>query len=535
MSVRLLSESPSTDPDPQLWPGVLTHSHTYSGRADHGGAQQPPDSYTQIARWTARVGAAAVAMGSPWTPASVVSYGRYDGDERDTYYDPAFDKRALLETAEVAAMLDAANHRAGGRPLFFLDNETPKGRYGHMWWVGWNHDFPAWHDYDQDFDRWMVNEATRGDYSNEPMPYLRRPYLQILAEQRAAGALGFWAHPTSWWHGERGQFITNIAAEMPAHAIADGYLDGLVIMGYHPYRPQYLALWHDLLDRGYRVPGVAEMDVSLSDKTVWARSSALLTHVGQAAASLTLPNMIQGMAAGRMFVSSGPRVSLSVDGVDMGQVAPTAADRIHRVVVEVHGTHPGDGVGRLQLVGAGGHILWQRNHFDGGRLEFAMPGLAARGYLIARVFGVGDENRFWRDVRSFAVSNPVYLHGPGEGFNAPATTQTEIVIDAASEFVGGELHCETAGGQRLSVDTVSAGTIRVAMPASGRVRIISPTGRVRTDYLVNANAPLQDALRYLYRGRFLEDRPELQPGEVPPEVWPWERIAAAMAQVRLVY
>ena len=549
MVLRVLSETPCAAPDPKLWPGILTHSHTYSGKADHGGTQQPPESYAHMARWAQRIGAAAIAMGSPWTPATVIPHGRYDGAERDAYYHPEFDKHALVETAEVAAMLAAANHSdapppAPGQfpsPLFFLDNETPKGRYGHLWWVGWHHDFPAWHDYDQDFDRWMVHQAVAGDHAAEPMAYRRRPYMQILAEQRAAGALGFWAHPTSWWYGDRGQFITNIAAEMPVHAIADGYLDGMVIMGYHPFRPQYLALWHDLLDRGYRVPGVAEMDVSLSDSGVWTRR-ALLTHVGLAAgpaSCLTLPSIIQALAAGRVFASSGPGVNLTVDGYGMGEVAPTAPDRLHRIVIQANGARPGEGVGRVQLVGPGGEILWQCDRFsagpDGSRIELAMPGLARRGYLTARVFGAGEADRPWREVSAFAVSNPVYLHPHGQGFNAPTTTRVALVVDPASEFLGSELRCETARGHCLSVGTAAAGTTYLELPASGRVRMISPAGRVRTDYLVNANAPLQEALRYLYRGRFLEDRPELQPGELPPEVWPWARMAGAMAEMQLTY
>ena len=110
----------------------------------------------------------------------------------------------------------------GARTHFFLDNETPKARYGHMWWIGWHYDLPPWHDYDQPFDRWMCEQSDPNDDSDEPVPYQRRPYLQILAIQHAHGALGFWAHPTSWWRGDKGRFITNLATEMPAHAIAHG-------------------------------------------------------------------------------------------------------------------------------------------------------------------------------------------------------------------------------------------------------------------------------------------------------------------------
>ena len=532
MDLGVVSVTEQPGPRPAQWRGVLTHSHTYSGKADHGGIQLPPESYQHMAAWAQRVGAAAVAMGSPWTPKSAALYHRYDELDRATYYDPAFDKRALVETADVADMLAQANSAADGRTVFFLDNETPKARYGHLWWVGWRQDFPAWHDYDQDFDRWMVHQTEAGEHGDEPMSYTRRPYLQIVAEQRAAGALGFWAHPTSWWTGDQGQFITNIAAEMPVHAIADGFLDGLVVMGYHAYRPQYLALWHDVLDRGYRCPGVAEMDAGLSDAGLWAKESALLTYMP--VDSVSVEAVIKAMRSGRMYSSSGPHADLQVDGEEMGSVVATGPGHIHRVTIEAYPATPGARV-CVELLGRGGQVLWARENFAGGRLELALAGLNTRGYLVAQVFAQEHRHGAWRGVKEFAVSNPVYLHPPGHGFNQPTRTRVEVAVDAASEFVGGEMRSENAAGELLHAGRVATGLTRLEMPASGRVRMISPAGRVRTDYLVNANAPLRDALRYLYRGRFLDDRPELQPGEVPPEVWPWDRIALAMAQVRLAY
>lgn len=534
MDIGVINETAGSGHRPPHWRGVLTHTHTYSGRADYGGTQRPPESYAHMAAWAQRVGAAAVAMGSPWTPETSALYQRYDEDDRATYYDPGFDKRAVLETAGVATMLTEANRAAAGRTLFFLDNETPKGRYGHLWWVGWRQDFPAWHDYDQDFDRWMLTQTKAGEHGDEPMAYARRPYLQIVAEQRLRGALGFWAHPTSWWTGDQGQFITNIAAEMPVHALAEGFIDGLVVMGYHPYRPEYLALWHDVLDRGYRAPGVAEMDSGLSDAGLWRRDSAMLNYVPAGPGALTVEAVLKAMRNGQMYASSGPHLDLQVDGQPMGSVIETSPAHRHHVVIEAQALEPDQRL-CVELCGRGGQVLWTRAAFSGGRIELAIAGLPARGYLIARVFAQDQRDLPSRNVSQFAVTNPVHLHPRGQGFNPPTRTLAEVVVEASSEFLGGEMRGETAAGELLHVGRVCAGATRLDMPATGRIRMISSAGRVRTDYLVNANAPLQDALRYLYRGRFLDDRPELQSGDVPPEVWPWERMAAAMAQVRLTY
>ena len=522
------------------WRSVLGHTHTYSGRDDHGGTIEPPESYAQLARWAQRCGVDAVGMGSPYTPKAAAGYSRYDGDGRELYYRADFDKLSVLDSDEIEMMLAQANRIGGGRTLFYLDNETPKGRFGHMWWLGYHYDFAPWHDYDQPFDRWMLLESGTDNCADEPVAYERRPYLQILAAQRARGALGFWAHPTSWWRGEGGGFITNIASEMPAHAIAEGSLDGLVIMGYHPHRPQYQALWFELLDRGYRVPGVAEMDWGLSDPKVWATDSPMLTyaHVGEESGegSLRLGSLTESFRRGRIFVSSGPRIDLSVDGHRMGEVAESSAGHMHRVVIKAQPAPGQTQLGRVELIGRGGRVLWSQHGWRGGELHLAVPGLRERGYLVARAFGAeAGDNKSWRDMKHVAVSNPVYLHPPGKGFNRPATTEVRVTIRSDSPFAGGEVRLESMSGELLGSIGVARGTFWERMPASGRITLLGRDGQCRTDYLINANPALMSAQRYLYRGRFLLDFPNLQPGDLPPEAWRIDRYVEAMRELSLVY
>jgi len=517
-----------------MWWKVFTHSHTFSGRGDHGGTERPPEAYANLAAWCGRCGIDAVGMGSPYTPATAGNYARFDGDEREVYYHPEFDKRALLNHDDVGQMLDLANQAGQGRTFFYLDNETPKGRFGHMWWVGHRREMPEWHDYDQPFDRWMLGQSAATDGCAEPMAYERRPYLQILGIQHDAGALGFWAHPTSWWRGENGQFVTNIASEMPAHAIAKGGLDGMVVMGYHPYRPQYLAVWFALLDRGYRVPGVAEADAGLSTASLWKTTAPLVTQVyHEPQTELSVASLCAGFRAGRMFASSGPRVDLLVDGVPMGQVVRTGPEVIHQVEVTVCGTCGAERLARVELLGRGGTVLWHRDDVEGGTIKLPLPGLAQRGYLVAQVFQ--DDPGNWREVKSFAVSNPVYLHPAGTGFEAPATTAVQMNIHDGSPVIGAEIRLEAMNGELLGTTIARAGQISQSMPASGRVTIVSTDGRSQTQYLVNANARLMDVQRYLYRGRFLRDFPSLTPGDVPVEAWRMDHYVEAMRAMTLEY
>jgi hypothetical protein len=495
---------------------------------------KPPESYEQLARWARRCGVDAIAMGSPYTPRTAGHYDRFDGDNRDLYYRADFDKRSVMDRDEVQSMLAEAQQAAGDGPYFFLDNETPKARFGHLWWVGYHYDLPPWHDYDQPFDRWMINECPADDTGDEPMPYERRPYLQIMAIQRAHGALGFWAHPTSWWRGARGQFVTNIASEMPCHAIADGRLDGMVVMGYHAYRPQYLALWHELLDRGYRVPGVAEMDCGLSDPKLWERDAALLNHAALNGSKLSTRSLVDAFRRGAIFASSGPFITLKVDGHAMGDVAPASDDRIHDVEIEAYAAPGQPQKLRIELLGSGERVIRSWDNHPGGLIRFQLPGTNARGYVVAQVFGNADAHS-WRDHRQFATSNPVYLHPRGSTFNAAATTLVILQLRSDSPYRGGEIRFENAAGELLLSLAARRGVMAEELPASGRVTLLGPTGERRTDYFVNSNPQLLAVQRYLYRGRFLLDFPSLQPGELPTEAWRLDRYIDAMRQLRLTY
>lgn len=521
------------------WKSVLTHTHTYSGRADHGGTVQPPESYRRLARWTAARGIEALGMGSPYTPGSASTYQRYDGKERDTYYAPHFDRKRVRQLDEINGMLeDVARHATHGT-LFYLDNETPKGRYGHMWWVGYHPDYPAWHDYDQDFDRWMVHQSIPSDDSDEPMGYHRRPYAQIVAIQRHHGALGFWAHPTSWWRDGEGRFITNIASEMPAHLIAEGFVDGMVVMGYQPYRPAYLALWHKLLDAGYRVPAVAEMDVGLSSEATWRRERVLLNYgwLGERGerSPLTVDDLTTAFRDGRLFASSGPLLDLQVDGQVMGQAVETAAGQNHAVELTAYPADPAQRLGRIELRGRGGELLWSCDDFAGGTLRLALNGTAERSYITARVFGAGeaDGEADFRQVAQVAISNPVYLHPRGQTFEVGLNTQVHVAVGADSPFAGGTVRFEDAAGGLLEQGTLKQEGATATMPAHGRVTCVAGDGQSRTDYLINANARLQDEQRYLYRGRFLRDFPDCASGDVPPEAWRLDAFRTAMERVTL--
>lgn len=511
------------------WRSLLTHTHMMSGGLPE------PENQTNLINWMRSRGVDALGVGSPYTPATRANYQQYENDKRAIYYNPSFDPQSVKCEADVAAMIADLNRISAGGPYLYIDNETPKARYGHMWFVGWWHDFPEWHDYDQPFDRWMCHEQGPDDFRDEPMPYERRPYMEIVATQRARGAMAMWAHPTSWWFTPNGAFVTNIASEMPAHLIADGFIDGLVIMGYDAYRRYYLDLWFHLLDLGYEVLGLAETDLGLSAMKLWDLDPLFLTYFKHETQALTTPGIVKALKSGNVYASSGPAITLSIDGVPMGSRLTSAAGSSHIATVEVR-AQPGKRLARLELISNGGKIIRTIEHPANGTHTFNLSGSNQHAYVIARVFGEGDlpGTKPDREIRQFAITNPVYLRPAGWQPFGPTKTEFNLNVAPSSRYVGGRAVFEDAVGNKLDESTLKGGeTITADMPASGRCALTDAHGITTRQYLINANPQVTELQRYLYRGRFRKDYPEMVPGDVPAEAFQIEKFKKAMARLAL--
>ena len=328
--------------------------------------------------WAERHHLDSYGVGSPWTVSNRTVYGQNERADRDRYYGglKQDEMDAMMDVAGNEAMLRRLNERGGGM-LFYLDNETPKSCFGHMWYVGFKQTVPAWHDYSQDRPCWYSSyddgkaerNALTGDY------HRRRTYATIVAEQRRYGALAIWAHPTSWWTKDgknKGPFVTNIATDMIPQLMRDGYLDGMTVQGYDPYHADYQNLWFALLDLGYRVPGFSELDLSPTHG-IEEKGTMLFNWIPFLRRPYTIEELKREFRAAHHTMSSGPGLYMKVDG-------------------------------NLQ----GACITWN------------VAADAEGGYLVARAFGENDADfaeKRQQLVKHCALTNPVWLRT--DAFRAP--------------------------------------------------------------------------------------------------------------------
>lgn len=406
---------------------VAGHSHTCRKL---GVSMQT--TYERLHEWAERNEVAAMGLGSPWSVANAAMTRHYETELRDLYFaGKATD--CPFNSAEIESVIQAANDYPGNRTLFYVDNETPKSRYGHLWHIGFRVVVPNWHDYNQDRSVWYsaLDDATAETNTVAGGPHKRRTYRAVVDEQRAGGALCIWAHPTSWWttNGDpNGPFVTNIAAEMVPQLLEDGYLDGLTVQGYDAYHRDYQALWFALLDLGYRVPGFSELDISIGHN-ITGRDTALFNVLPATGIPVPLKqkDLIREFRAARHTMSSGPLLFLSVDNHPQGDELRSGADVRHVVKVVAYPARNESRLSRVELVGRRGEVLAVVRDFAGGTIEWDVRGTDAGGYLVARCFGEMDGDYAFKAqqrIRQCAITNPVWFRTPR--FQPPEPVRTVV-------------------------------------------------------------------------------------------------------------
>lgn len=530
-SVTLVSAQPGPPPPGLLaqYPAVLTHTHNWrfpdnQPRAKVDFSQAEHD----LVDWCARLGIRAVGVGSAWDPANDAMFQRFEGPDRNLYYSGRFDKNSVMQTADIHHLLAWLNQLSAGRTFFYLDNETPKTRYGHVWWFNYHYDAPAWNDYSQDRPIHFYRDDPESEINPlTGQPHTRRNLFQIMAIQHRAGAIGVFAHPTRWWISD-GRFVTNIAALSGLFLVANGSLDGLAIMGDHPFDKPYQDLWFSYLDTGARVPGFAETDFFLNLASGHSRQQTPLNYMHLNGAPLTARAIRNVAASGDVFASNGAFLTLSVDNVPMGSVLRTAPGRVHHLVVHAY-PRPGSSFSLIQIVGRHGRILAQQRDFPGGVLRFNLTADSGPGYVLARAFGPGDDPvSAPAAVREAAVTNPVYLYPPGF-HTTPATTRCTLRVPASSPWIGGSIQFQQTDGRIIQTRPVTAGVIHITLPANARI-LVRKHGRPDwLFYIAMENDKVEDLIDYLTSGRFRRDYPNLPQADVPPAAFHLNELRQALS------
>ena len=273
--------------------------------------------------------------------------------------------------------------------IFEVDCETPKIRFGHLWWLGWQPEHAPWHDYDTYWGGWEMSEERR--QGAPPPPFTMRIQARAIRAQVAMGALPVYAHPTSWWW-EKDQHISNIASTLVPDILTGQAAGCLVVMGYEANHKHYQELWFNLLNKGYFMTGVAETDACL-DLVAFERAVFQnITPVGD----FSTRGIQAALKAGHNVMTTGPGLTIACDGRGPGDTCPSDGGLVAVGCTGLNKEHSY----RLAVIHNG---LVAKEWAVAGKTDFATEFLnESHGWVVARL--VNESLPY-----DAALTNPIFF------------------------------------------------------------------------------------------------------------------------------
>ncbi|MBQ2709494.1 MAG: CehA/McbA family metallohydrolase, partial [Clostridia bacterium] len=282
-----------------------------------------------------------------------------------------------------------------------------------------------------------------------------------------------------------------------------------VVQGYGSDKKNYRALWYELLNRGYRITGIAETDTCGDDPNHLSGARTVepyrtYAHCGE----LNLNKLSAAVRAGDCFATSGPFLDYTLDGNRPGSVIPWEAGKKYHL--DLFGTRCCEGaLYEVEVVVNGETLCREAPDADG---RFAMDiTLPEEGYVLCILRG---------EEKNVAVGNPVYVR------NTPFLTdnfRAHVRIDVTLNGCGANGTFTTDENPDAvvfdsTVDCYVNPMSRIYVTVGDKTQVFEPF----------FDAELQAHFAYTYSGDFLKDYPQCISGEVPPAAYRIDEILARL-------
>jgi hypothetical protein len=275
------------------------------------------------------------------------------------------------------------------------------------------------------------------------------------------------------------KFISNMAVELPFDTIAGPTYDMIDVLmpGGTAFNECAQQLWFLLLNKGYRIAASGSTDATFDRPGGGAPGAVrIYTHLR---AGLDLPALAASIKEGHSFITSGPLLTLEMNGHESGEVvrlaqcgdAPCPMPIQAKIRAWASGGI-GSGLRKIELIrngevartfdAAAGKVDFEAT-FDLTETEVA--------WYVARCYGT--------NAGQAAITNPIYLAREGSAPPAPARARvTASVKDAVTgRTLSGEWEVVRMVGKQAIPETSAAfqdGEFRLECPASAEIGVNAP-------------------------------------------------------------
>ena len=448
------------------------------------------------------------------------------------------------------------------RFLLHYGAEMPKYRTGHTFWLGLESTRGYFADaMDETYENEYYQVARNPEWSFDTLGFPSIPDVELVPRlKEAEDAVALVPHPTSWWWQPRDgveKYTTNVAGHLAFSLLSGGLWDGLVVMGYDRDHYFYQDLWFHVLNEGYRLAPVAELDGGFDAATRFYYG-AMRTYV-RAGRDRGMPGIVEAVRAGHTFVTSGPIVLASVDDrYQVGDVVPAdGAPHLLRIQAFASGDRD-DHLTYVILFRNGRiHRLWDVRESRPRSLEEAVSlrETASAWYAIKAYGRNSDRPPEALDV--MAVCDAVARGRPGpalpkesdvcltspfyfrpEGVADPPPLRSHVRLTVLDPESGAPIGKGTVAvqllGRTIATHELGEDALELTMPVNALLVLEAPGHPTLRRSLSLDYRPYRDLLERLATGRWLDahgGRERWQPGQVPWEAFFLDEARAALADV----
>jgi hypothetical protein len=378
--------------------------------------------------------------------------------------------------------------------------------------------------------------------------------------KEAEQAVALVPHPTSWWRQKRGdieKYTTNVCEYLSFSLLSGGLWDGLVVMGYDRDHYFYQNLWFNVLNQGYRMTPVAELDGGYGENNKFPYGTMrVYFHVGR---RVTMERIAAAVSSGRTFVTSGPIVLTDVDGkYQVGDVI-TADGEAHVLNINAYASGESDDYLSYIIVFRNGrvHKLWdvreeKTRHLIRqldlreedrawyavkvyGRDAWSNPGFLDVMAVCEQIHSGTFAGRVEKE-NSICITSPFYFRPQGAG-DPPvlrSTVDLRLVDPVTKQPVKNATIDVLVAGNTIDNLEIENGRRELTMPVNAMLRIDAPGYPTIRRGLYLDYLPHRRIVETLANGRWLEGNnrhANLQPGQVPWAAFRFEETKKVLSDV----
>lgn len=446
--------------------------------------------------------------------------------------------------------------------ILHYGSEMPKYRTGHTWWLGQTSTMGYyWNSMDTAYENqyYQSYESTHWSFDNLGFPAI--PDVEIVQGLKMRdNSVAIMAHPTSWWWQERGaieKYTSNVVSYLSFGLLAGQIWDGLVVMGYNHDHIFYQNLWFHILNLGYQMPAIGELDggINQGDRFYYG-SMRTYFKVG---ADFSIANVAEAVRKGRTFVTSGPIIQTNIDNAyEIGDVIPLD-NRSHKMNLNVLASGKADDYLSWVIVYRNGQVykVWDvradktrkfNNSIELKETENAW--YVVKAYGAKAVDDPKDLNimdlcvkkehmdfpDFSGDSHDVCITSPFYFREVGTKPVQALISQVNLKLydpSTGEEIENAEINTFVQG-QKISSHTLKDGALQFEIPIHALLKIKAQGYPEITRCLYLDYPPHLELLEELASGDWrnsLKDGYLYHPGEIPWEAFHYEKTKEVLSHV----